>query len=67
MTEKEFKEKFQDLKKYKQTGVSNCMPVDKVKEVRDLEEVEKLLKENWILINTYTNIQGFVAVLGRKG
>ncbi|PKM61398.1 MAG: hypothetical protein CVU99_03360 [Firmicutes bacterium HGW-Firmicutes-4] len=67
MTEKEFKEKFKNLKNYKHTGVSNCFPVDMVKEVRNLEEVEKLLKENWILINTYTNTQSFIAVLGRKG
>lgn len=67
MTEKEFKETFQNIKKYKHTGASNSLPVDMVKEVKDLEEVEKLLKENWILINTYSNTQGFIAVLGRKG
>ncbi|WP_414733401.1 hypothetical protein [Acetobacterium carbinolicum] len=66
MTEKEFKERFPDVKKYKQSYVFEPIPVDSVEEVTDLERAEKLLSENWILINSYTNTQGFVVIFGRK-
>lgn len=66
MTEKEFKEKFPDVKEYKQSCIFEPIPVDSVEEVTDLERAEELLNENWILINSYTNTQSFVVIFGRK-
>lgn len=66
MTEKEFKERFPDVKKYKQSGLFEQIPIGSVEEVTDLERAGQLLNENWLLINYYTNSQSFVAILGRK-